>query len=190
MRITVVVHSVCGNSYLIARGFADVFSAAGHDVLLRRVTDTDWVEKPELSQQARELLGKMRSLSEAVPEDLAGADLILMGCPVYFGNVTAEMKALMDATGGLWFQGKLTGRRFAAFVSAGNAEGGGDLALQALHTYARYMGMTSFSLPVNILPGENTNALGLIQYSGGKVAEKLDDRTSRVIERWAAHLTK
>jgi len=45
--------------------------------------------------------------------------------------------------------------------------------------------MLSVPVPVTLLPGENINSLGIIQYSRGKHAERLDERTGRLIEHWS-----
>jgi NAD(P)H dehydrogenase (quinone) len=188
MRIVTVIHSVCGNTYLVAKAFQEEFLKAGREVSLLRVADPSWTEKPDLSDKAREVLSAMRALPEAKPVDLLSADMILMGSPTYFGNVSAQMKAFMDSTGGVWFKGQLVGKKFAAFASAGNTEGGGDLCLAALHTYAKYMGMFCAPLPVTTLPGENVNALGIIQYSNGKYAETLDPKTRRIVSAFVHFL--
>ena len=184
MKVVIIFHSVCGNTFLMAKAFELALINSGHNVVLKRVIDADWIEKTDLPTAVSNLLRTINSIPEAKPEDLLNADIILMGGPVYFGNVSAELKAFMDSTGGLWFQGKLTGKKFAAFVSAGNSEGGGDLALRALHTYAAYMGMVSLPVSSRILPGENINALGVIQYSNGKYSTELDDKSTRLIEQW------
>ena len=177
MKAVIVFHSVCGNDYLVAKAFYQALKARGVDTGLFRVFDASWVEKPDLSVKAKQVVQAMRSLPEAEPQVLLDADLVIMGSPTYFGNVSAQMKAFMDATGCFWVQGKLSGKKFAAFTSAGNAEGGGDLCLQALHTYGKYMGMLSVPLPVKTLPGENLPALGVIHYSNGKYGEELDGKT-------------
>lgn len=182
MKAVIVFHSVCGNDHLVARAFYEGLLACGMKVSLLRVADASWVEKPDLPAKAREALHQMRALPEAVPDALVDADLVIMGCPTYFGNVSAQMKAFMDATGGLWFHGKLYGKKFAAFTSAGSTEGGGDLCLQALHTYGKYMGMLSVPVPVKAVLGEEAPALGVIHYSNGKYAEELDAQTRRVIK--------
>ncbi len=181
MKAVIVFHSVCGNDYLIAKAFETGLKAEGHHAGLFRVADADWVEKPDTSSQAKNVLAAMRQVPEAAPSVLLEADLIIMGSPTYFGNVSAEMKTFMDQTGGLWIQAKLAGKKFFAFTSAGNTEGGGALCLQTLHTYAHYMGMHSISMPVNICPGENVSALGIIQYSNGKYAEALQPGIERMV---------
>ena len=96
----------------------------------------------------------------------------------------------MDSTGKLWVEGSLAGKKFAAFTSAGNPQGGGDLCLQALHTYAKYMGMLCVPLPVTALPGENTNALGIIHFSNGQYGENIDPLTARTIKGFSSFLVK
>ena len=190
MKVSIVFHSVCGNTYLMAKAFEKGLKFLGHDVGLYRVADPDWVMQPDISQKTEENLKAMMGLPHASPDSVADADLVLLGSPTYFGNVSSEMKGFMDSTGGLWFHGKLAGKRCAAFVSAGNAEGGGDLCLQAIHTYAKYMGMASFPVPVTLVPGENWPALGIIQYSSGKSAEALDLKIERAIKNYCAFLSK
>lgn len=185
MNIVIVFHSVCGNTYQTAQAFERALTISGNQVILRRVDDHDWIEKPDITDDARLVLAEMQKVAVATPDDLIQADLILMGSPVYFGNVSAEIKAFMDSTGALWFQGKLTGKYFAAFVSAGNSEGGGDLALSAMHLYAKYMGMLGVPLPVTVMSGHNGSALGVIQYSNGKIAVNVDDKTNQLIASWS-----
>ena len=185
-KAVIVFHSVCGNDYLVALRFKDVLASLGITVDLTRVPDQAWVEKPDLSETARNNVRAMRGLPEASPAMLESADLIVLGSPTYFGNVSAPMKAFMDATGGLWIKGKLAGKKCAVFTSAGNAEGGGALCLQALQTYAQYMGMQAVPVPVTALPGENISALGIIHYSNGKYAEVLDLKTLRAVEAFCA----
>lgn len=190
MKVAIIFHSVRGNTYLMARSFEREMRALGHDVRLCRTADPDWVMPSDIPEQLEKNLTDMMGLAEATPESMVDADLILLGSPTYFGNVTAEMKAFMDATGGLWFHGKMIGKSCAAFVSAGNSEGGGDLCLQAIHTYARYMGMAALPAPVNLVPGENWPALGIIQYSSGKPALELEQKVERAIKNYCQVLSK
>ena len=190
MKAVIIFHSVCGNDYLVAKEFYKGLKARDLDVEIFRVADAAWVEKPDLTVKAREIVHAMRALPEATPPALLEADLVIMGAPTYFGNVSAQMKAFMDATGGLWVKGLLAGKKFIAFTSAGNVEGGGDLCLQSLHTYGRYMGMLPVPVPVTTLPGENLPALGVIHYSNGKYAEELDVRSRRFIDGYCDFLVK
>ena len=61
------------------------------------------------------------------PIALAAAAATEAGCPYYahvcfprrFGMMPAQMKALFDATGGLWVKGSLVGKPAGVFVSVG-----------------------------------------------------------------------
>ncbi len=190
MNIAIIFHSMCGNNYLIADQFEKELKSIGAAVRLLRTPDQGWTEKPGISPAAQSNLRAMRAIPLATPDALIKADVIIMGSPTYFGNVSASMKAFMDSTGKLWVEGSLAGKKFAAFTSAGNPQGGGDLCLQALHTYAKYMGMLCVPLPVTALPGENTNALGIIHFSNGQYGENIDPLTARTIKGFSSFLVK
>lgn len=190
MKVAIVFHSVCGNTYLMAKAFGEGMSSLGQDVRIYRVNDPDWALKAGTPEKAEEHLASMMKLPVATPEALLDVDFVILGSPTYFGNVTAEMKTFMDSTGGLWFHGKMIGKKCAAFASAGNTEGGGVLCLQAIHTYAKYMGMLAYPVPVTLVPGEGWPALGIIQYSNGKYAEHLDPKTERAIKNHCAFLSR
>ncbi|MEI8013049.1 MAG: NAD(P)H-dependent oxidoreductase [Candidatus Omnitrophota bacterium] len=189
MNIAIIFHSVCGNNYLVARKFEEELKGLGASVVLLRTPDQGWTEKSGLAPDVQANLRAMRAVPIATGDAMLKADRVIMGSPTYFGNVSASMKAFMDSTGKIWVEGGLSGKKFAAFTSAGNTEGGGDLCLQALHTYAQYMGMLSVPMPVTVVP-EHTNALGIIHYSQGKYAEALDPLTSGMIKGFSSFLMK
>jgi NAD(P)H dehydrogenase (quinone) len=184
MKVTIVFHSVCGNDYLLAKKFQQAFTGNNHTAQLYRVRDEDWTEQADCPEPAKKVLAEMQTVAIAKPEHLLEADLIVMGSPTYFGNVSAEVKTFMDETSCYWFEAKLAGKKFMAFSSVGNPEGGGDLCLQALHTYAKYMGFCCISLPANILPGQTSNAYGVLHYSLGQYAQSLDDKTAQIIDHF------
>lgn len=190
MKIAIIFHSVCGNTYLLAKAFEQAFSQQGSQVSLLRVQDASWKKKEDVSLEEKQILLAMRALPEVTAKDLLEADLIIMGSPTYFGNVTAQMKMFMDSLGAVWFKGQLVGKKFIAFATAGNPEGGVSLCLQALHIFAHYMGMLSIPLPITTLPGENLNALGIVHYASGKYVNKLDLKTQKSVEAFVSFVTK
>ncbi|GAB4818616.1 hypothetical protein N2152v2_005662 [Parachlorella kessleri] len=58
------------------------------------------------------------------PNKLPEYDGFLFGIPTRFGMMPAQMKALFDATGGLWVKGSLVGKPAGVFVSVGTQGGG------------------------------------------------------------------
>ncbi len=76
---------------------------------------------------------------DSVIEAMRDADVIVLGSPVYFSAVSAQMKALMDRTLCLWDEGALRGKVGAAVVV--HSSEGGDQALLTLMKYFDSMGM-------------------------------------------------
>jgi NAD(P)H dehydrogenase (quinone) len=65
---------------------------------------------------------QMRPIGEVSPDDLLEYDGIILGSPVYYGTMAAEMKKLIDES--VKHHGKLTGKVGGAFASSGVAGGG------------------------------------------------------------------
>lgn len=64
----------------------------------------------------------LRPSSEVTPDELVKYDGIIMGSPVYFGSVAAELKTLIDES--VKHYGKFTGKVGGAFASSGAIGGG------------------------------------------------------------------
>ena len=173
MKVVIVFHSVCGNTYLMAKKMYQVFQEKQKDVVLLRVEDKTLERMTTIMPAAKDYLDEILALPVATPEDLLDVDLVCMGSPTYFGNVSGQMKTFMDSCGGLWVQGKFIGKKLVAFTSAGNSQGGGDQCLQAILTYAQHMGMLGVSIPSNLVEGMDIPAYGLLHYSGSKSNNRL-----------------
>lgn len=166
MKIGIFVHSVSGNTYLLAGQMVQAFQALGKDAHLYRVSDPDGqaiVDEWGLDQK---IYNEYLSLPEAKPNDLLPCDHLVFASPTYFGNVSAEMKALFDSAAIFWTDAMLSGKTCSALTTAGTAEGGGDQALKAVHTFAQHMGMLSISVPCNLIPGTDLTAYGIKHYTG------------------------
>ncbi len=55
---------------------------------------------------------------------LVNCDGLLFGFPTRFGGMPAQVKAVWDATGGLWMKGALVGKPIGVFFSTGTQSGG------------------------------------------------------------------
>jgi NAD(P)H dehydrogenase (quinone) len=83
----------------------------------------------------------------ADPTRLADADAIILGTPTRYGAATAEMRAFLDATGGLWASGALIGKVGSAFTSTASQHGGQETTLLAMSTFFFHMGMVIAGVP-------------------------------------------
>jgi len=190
MKISIIFHSVCANNYLMAKAFHEALKTKRRNVSLYRVADSDWTEQEGVPPAAKENLRNMMNLPIATPEAMLESDLVIMGSPTYFGNVSAEMKVFMDSAAKYWIKAGLAGKKLVAFTSVGNPQGGGDLCLQAIQTFGMYMGMLCLPVPTTLVPNENIHPFGIIHYSYSKYGEKLDDKVQVAIERFSKQILK
>jgi NAD(P)H dehydrogenase (quinone) len=66
----------------------------------------------------------LKPVADITPDDLLGYDGIIMGSPVYYGSLAAELKTLIDES--VCHHGKLMGKVGAAFASSGGPGGGNE----------------------------------------------------------------
>jgi NAD(P)H dehydrogenase (quinone) len=69
----------------------------------------------------------LKAVQEVKPDDLLEFNAIIMGSPVYYGSMAAELKKLLDET--VKFHGKLDGKIGAAFSSSANIAGGNETTI-------------------------------------------------------------
>ncbi len=76
---------------------------------------------------AREVNGvevECRSVADVTPEDLLEPEGIILGSPVYYGTMAAELKDLIDRS--VKFHGQLDAKIGGAFASSGGPGGGNE----------------------------------------------------------------
>jgi len=80
-----------------------------------------------ISKAAGEVAGvevTLRPVGELTPGDLLGFDGIVIGSPVYYGTMAAEVKKLLDES--VSHHGQLEGKVGGAFASSGGPGGGNE----------------------------------------------------------------
>jgi len=137
-KIFVVFYSMHGHVYKMAQAVKKgIDSVDGCEGILYQVAET----LPE------EVLAKMQAVPkpENVPiinaSDLPKANGIVFGFPTRFGMMCAQMKALFDATGGLWQSGALVGKPASLFTSTGTQGGGQETTIMTSMTQLVHHGM-------------------------------------------------
>jgi multimeric flavodoxin WrbA len=70
-----------------------------------------------------------------VLERMVEADGIIIGSPVYFGNVTSQLKILMDRSRPLRREFKLKNKVCGALAVGASRNGGQETTIQAIHNY-------------------------------------------------------
>ena len=62
-------------------------------------------------------------------------------------GMAGQMRQFLDATGGLWAQGKLTGKVGSVFASSATQHGGQESTILSFHTTLLHHGMVIVGLP-------------------------------------------
>jgi NAD(P)H dehydrogenase (quinone) len=146
-KVQVIFYSTYGHVWKLAEAVAEGARAvAGTEVQVLQVPET----------LSAEILGKMGATEAkkafahvpvADPQKLADADAIVLGSPTRYGSAAAQMRAFLDATGGLWVKGSLIGKVGSAFTSTASQHGGQETTLLTLSTFFFHMGMVIAGVP-------------------------------------------
>ena len=132
MNILVVYHSVYGHVLTMARAVHEgAESVKGAEVALRRAKEfPDTVEY--LNKEggyAKQVYDSQASIPECTLDDLRSADGVIFGSPTRYGNMIAQMKALIDSTAQLWLNGEMEGKPAGVFTSTASTHGGQETTL-------------------------------------------------------------
>lgn len=84
----------------------------------------------------------------STPDELLGFDGFILGSPTYLGGVSAPVKALMDATGGLWRSQQLRGRLAAGFTVSALPAGDKQSTLMSMFVFCMQHGMLWVGNPI------------------------------------------
>jgi NAD(P)H dehydrogenase (quinone) len=147
MNVYVVFYSTFGHVYQMAEAIAaGARSVEGATVKLFQVPETLPVEVLT-KMGAAEAQKAFSHVPVITPGQLAEADAIIFGTPTRFGNMTAQMRSFLDATGGLWKQGALIGKVGSVFVSTATQHGGQETTITSFHTTLFHHGMVVVGVP-------------------------------------------
>jgi len=131
----------------------------------------------------------------------SAADAILFGTPTYMGGYSAQMKAFIDATGGIWFQQGWKGKWAAGFTHSQGLSGDKLNSLAGLWINAMQHGMIWIGPGVMVSGTDPALANRLSSYSGAmaqsfppnapvsagdvETVELLGKRLAEAVARWA-----
>lgn len=157
--VAVIYYSSTGTNHAMAEAVAEGARGAGADVRVRLVPETAPDAAIDGNPGWRAFVDRMKDAPRASLADLEWADAVVFGTPTRYGNMAAQLKAFLDTTGGLWFQGKLADKVYAGFTSAQNAHGGQESTLLALYTTVHHFGgvivTPGYTDPVTFAAGGN-----------------------------------
>ena len=143
----------------------------GVEVSLRRVAEFDEVVKKTADN---EFIVRIREQQTDMPvctlDDLKEADGVVFGSPTRYGNMTAQMKQLIDSTASLWLEGKLEGKPAGVFTSTGSTHGGQETTLLTMMVPLIHLGMLIVGVPYSTDGMLHTEARGGTPYGATTIA--------------------
>ena len=190
MKIAVIFHSVCGNTFLMAKRFQEAFGKLKCEVEIFRAADDDLEKWSKMFPSAEQFYEELSQLPVVKPEVFKNSDLIILGSPTYFGNVSAEMKTVMDSTSIYWMDAALAGKKLAVFTSCGSSQGGAALCLKSMITFGQHMGLIHIPMPSNLIPNQDINAYGIAHFSGGLADSRPGAELNELIDAYAEYLVE
>jgi len=140
-RCSIIIHSVNGNCYTMGAFLKEELEKRNVDVRFYRVEDNDLHILANESETVNNCYEDIMALPVATTEKLLKSDMIILGCPTVFGNVTAEMKAFIDSTLPMCDNKTLADKFFACFTTCRNSLCEGSRTLDTLIYWAQNMGM-------------------------------------------------
>jgi NAD(P)H dehydrogenase (quinone) len=173
-KIAIVYYSSYGTTHAMAQRVAETAEKHGAEVRLRHVRETAPASAYEGQDAWKAHVEEISAGPFAEPDDLAWADVVVMGSPTRYGHVTSQLQAFIDTLGPLWSEGKLADKVYTAFTSSQTRHGGQESTLLAMHTTFAHLG--GIIVPpgyTDALKFDDGNPYGVGKVTGG--SPELDD---------------
>jgi NAD(P)H dehydrogenase (quinone) len=185
-KLAVIYYSATGHGTSMATRVAAAAEAAGAEVRVRHVAETRDPESFAQNPAWAANYEATKDLPPATGDDIVWADAVIFGSPTRFGSVASQMRNFLDSLGGLWSEGKLADKVYAAFTSSNTAHGGQETTLLTLYVTLMHFGGI-------IVPPGYTDALKFIDgnpYGASLIAgrdniSEFDDATNNALDHLA-----
>ena len=154
MKVLVVFYSMYGHIEQMARAVAEgVRSVGGVEPVLRRAAEFEEIlDQKKEDRHFLEARKRQEDIPDCTLEDMAEADGVVLGTPTRYGNMSAQMKRLIDSTASLWMKGAMEGKPAGVFTSTSTSHGGQETTLLSTMIPLLHLGMIVVGVPYS-LPG-------------------------------------
>lgn len=140
VKVAIIYYSSYGSTHAMAERLAETAEKQGAEVRLRHVRETAPAEAYESQDAWKAHLDEIADRPVASPDDIAWADVVVMGSPTRFGQVTSQFQGFIDTLGPYWSEGRLADKVYTAFTSTQTKHGGQETTLLAFHTLFSHLG--------------------------------------------------
>jgi NAD(P)H dehydrogenase (quinone) len=185
-KLAVIYYSATGHGTTMAARVAAAAEAAGAEVRIRHIAETrdpeSFAQNPAWTANYR----ATKDLPTPTGDDIVWADAVIFGSPTRFGSVASQLREFLDSLGGLWSQGKLADKVYAAFTSTNTAHGGQETTLLTLYVTLMHFG--GIIVPpgyTDELKYVDGNPYGASLTAGHDNISELDDATNAALDHLA-----
>jgi NAD(P)H dehydrogenase (quinone) len=186
VNVAVIYYSATGTTHAMAERLAQAAEKAGAEVRLRHVAELAPEEVIEQVGEWAQHRQRIEGEPTAEPDDVVWADVVLLGTPTRFGNVSSQLKQFIDMLGPQWGQGLLANKVYAGFTSSQTMHGGQESTLLALYNTMHHFGglivSPGYTDPVKFTDG---NPYGVGKVTGAGNDEPLDDTDYHALDHLA-----
>ncbi len=173
MKILIVYYSLYGHVRHLALAAAEgVAAVPGAEPVLRRVREFEDIEREVIphSSHALEVWEQHKDVPVCTLDDLRAADGVLFGTPTRFGNMSAQMKRLLDSAAPLWLEGALEGKPAGILISTATTHGGQETTPFTMTAPLLHLGMIIVGVPYSTPGMLHTEGRGGSPYAASTVA--------------------
>lgn len=139
-KLAIIYYSATGHGTTMAQRVAAAAESAGAEVRLRHIAETRDPESFAHNPAWTANYEATNDLPAATGEDIVWADAVIFGSPTRFASTTSQFQTFMDSLGGLWAQGKLADKVYAAWTSTETQHGGQETTLVGLYMSLMHFG--------------------------------------------------
>lgn len=189
-KVAIIYYSSTGNLHEMALRLEKAAGTEGADVRRRHVAEIAPDEAIDSNPAWREHVDALAGEPTATPDDIDWADVVLLGSPTRYGNVTSQFQQFVDTLGPLWAEGRLADKVYAGFTSSQTSHGGQEATLLSMyHAVAHFGGILVTPGYTDQLKFVDGNPYGVSHVSGPDndnplgdgVLDALDHLASRTI---------
>lgn len=123
----------------------------------------------------------LRHTKEVTQEEFAAADGLIVGSPVYFGTMAAQLKQVLDD--GIGVRKKMENKVGAAFATSGDLSGGKETTMMSIIQALLIYGMVIVGDPLAATGHYGTACVGTPDAAAGENARKLGRRVAELVRR-------
>ncbi len=195
MKILILYYSTYGNVYKMAKFVAEgVREVEGVDPVIRRAPELI----PESIIQSRPDMKEGAEMQKDIPlvslDDFKEASGYAFGTPTRFGNVSSQLKNVIDQLGPLWMNRVFEGKPAGVFVSTGTIHGGQESTILTLHTVLLHLGCVIVGVPYSV-PELYLTKGGGAPYGPGHVAgpdnrREIDENEANICRAFGKRLAE